>query len=321
MALIEAHKQLTLAEVNKAQGYLDTADILGEIAQRNEFLDEVPWFPSTHGSHTEQYKSKSLGKGAFTAANSAVPIIASSGDIMKEPVRLYQADSVVDDVVLKSADDAHAARDAQDTMNLEGIFQDFNKALLYANPAIEPDVFKSFDQRRKQIDKYCIDGGGTGIGLTSAWLFEFGKRGVFMIYNRSGSPGLKNEDRGRQMIPIGSANHYWGWVRHYEIWGGIVVANERSLQRYANITADGSASDFNPDNIIKMKAQLPTISGSSAILFVNRTIFAQIETFAFNKVNASLTIAELMGFGPILRIASIPVRPWEAISDDETQVA
>jgi hypothetical protein len=31
-------------------------------------------------------------------------------------------------------------------------------------------------------------------------------------------------------------------------------------------------------------------------------------------------LAELMRFGPILRIAGIPIRPWEAIAETETQV-
>ncbi|MDR2742170.1 MAG: hypothetical protein LBB98_08485 [Treponema sp.] len=113
MALLALNKKVTLAEVNKATGNLNAAEVISELAQTNSFIDEAPWFPSTHGSHNEQFKARTLGVGAFTAGNDAVPIVASVGDIVKEPVRLYQADSAVDNVILEAANDPAAARDAQ----------------------------------------------------------------------------------------------------------------------------------------------------------------------------------------------------------------
>jgi hypothetical protein len=324
MALLALNKKVTLVEVNKATGNLNAAEVISELAQTNSFIDEVPWFPSTHGSHNEQFKARTLGTGAFTAGNDPVPIIASTGDIVKEPVRIYQADSAVDNVILEAADDPAAARDAQDIMNLEGIMQDINHALLYASASQQPDAYLSFSDRRKALGDYCVDGGGTGSGLSSLWLFEFGKRGAYMTYNRAGAPGLRNEDKGLIHLPVYQADgvtprgYYWGWVRHYAFWAGIVIANNRGLQRLANLDP---ANPFPTDKFIEMTAQLPTMGGQNAIAFANRVTFAQIEKMCFNKANMSYSMVDIEGFGPVPRIAGIMIRPWEAISDNETAIA
>jgi hypothetical protein len=321
MALIQQNQTKTLAEVNKLSGNVDTGNILAELAQNNSLLDELPWFPSTHGSHNETFKAKSIGGGGFTKINGGIPIVGSSGDVFKEPVRLYEGESEVDDRLLTAADNPFAVRDAYDVMELEGILQGFNHELIYANPINNPDAFKGFALRRASLGPYCRDGGETGTGLTSAWLMELGKKGVFLTYGKSGSPGLKNEDRGRFRKPAADGNPYYVWVRHYEIWAGINIGNERAIQRYANIAADDSSGTFDPKVIISMKAQLPTIGGGSAVLFVNRSLFSQIEQAAWDKSNMAYTITDFKDFGPVVKVAGIYVRPEEAISENESAIA
>jgi hypothetical protein len=323
MALLIQNNQLTLAEVNKLSGNVETGDILAELAQNNSFLDEVPWFPSTHGSHNEVFKAKSLGKGAFTKINSGIPRVGAAGDVFKEPVRIYEGESEVDERLFKGADAPAEIRTNYDKMHLEGILQDFNHAIIYADQTADPDAFNGFAKRRGKVDgKYVRSGGGSGTDLTSAWLIEFGRRGVFFTYNKAGSPGLLNEDRGRHRVaaPDGTGE-MWAWIRHYEIWAGINVANERSLQRYANIESDDTTVSFDPKMLIRMKAQLVDPSGRSAVLFVPRTIFSQIEQAAWDKSNMSYTISNFEGFGPVVRCVGIIVRPWEAISEAESAIA
>jgi hypothetical protein len=321
MALLVQNNQLTLAEVNKLAGNTDTGNILAELAQTNTFLDEAPWFPSTHGSHNEVLKGKTLGGGKFTRVNTGIPVAGSSTDVFKEPVRIYEGESLVDERLLKGAEDPYTIRNIHDTLKLEGILQSFNHALIYSNEALDPDAFKSFSRRRAAIGKYCRDGGGTGTGLTSAWLMELGRKGVYLTYNKAGSPGLKNEDRGRHRVPAPDATgEMWAWIRHYEIWAGINIANERSLQRYANIDADDSAVSFDPKVIIQMKAQLADPSGRNAVLFANRSVFSQIEQAAWDKSNMAYSISNFEGFGPVVRCAGIIVRPWEAVSENESAI-
>jgi hypothetical protein len=319
MGVIKAYEKLTLAEVNAAAGYDDAMAVLGELGQRNEPIDEMPWFPATHGAHTEYYKARRLGSGDFTGAHDGVPVMSSSGNIIKEPVKLYQADSAVNDIVLKGADDPRAARDAQDAMNLEGFIQEWLDNLLYGDESADPDTFKSFDRRRAKLSTYCKGGGGTGSDLTSLWLLELGKAGFYLTYNKSGVAGIKNEDMGlhRQANPDDSTRMDYMWIRHYEIWAGIVLRNERALQRYANIESSGSSNIFDPSTFIGMKNQLPS-AGRYAVAFANRTLHGQIEANAYNKSNMAYSLRDIEGFGPVLHVAGVPVRMWETILDAET---
>lgn len=330
MAVLIQNKYLTLAEANKAAGNVETANLLADFQQRNKFLDEVPWFPATHGSHTEELRAKKLEGGDFTEINSGIPRIGSTADIIKESVKIYEGESIVDDRLLKFADDPYKARDNHDTMNLEGIFQDFNKRILYPADPGNTKAFKPLTERKNVIGgrkNFCFSAGGTGTGLTSAWLFEFGKKGFHFIYGKHSSPGLSNEDKGLHRIeaPDGKGAMY-GWVRHYAINSGIMEYRPNAFMRFANIDPNSEVTDGSPnylkirDIILKAKPFLPTPTGSNAVMFVSPSIYGQLEVQAYEKGNASITIREVENFGTLLRVAGIPVLPWDAITENEAEV-
>ena len=330
MAVLAQNKLLTLAEANKAAGNVETANLLADFQQRNAFLDEVPWFQTTHGSHTEELRAKKLEGGEFTEINSGIPQIGSSADILKETVKIYEGESVVDDRILQFADDPHKARDSYDTMNLEGIFQDFNKRILYPNAPDNTKAFKALTERKNTVggrQNFCYSAGGTGTGLTSAWIFEFGKKGFHFIYGKHTSPGLSNEDKGLHRIkaPDGNGDMY-AWIRHYAINSGMMEYKSNAFMRIANIDPNSEVTVDSPnylkirDIILKCKPFLPTPTGSNAVMFVSSSVYGQLEVQAYEKGNTLITIKEVENFGTLLRVAGIPVRPWDAISENESEV-
>jgi hypothetical protein len=199
MAVIAQNKPFTLAEANKMSGNIETGNLLADFQQRNAFLDEVTWFPSTHGSHTEELRAKYIEGGEFTEVNTGIPQIGGTADILKEPVKMYEGESVVADKILQFADDPYKARDSYDKINLEGIFQDFNKRILYPKDPGDSKAFRSLTERKNKLDpaNFVFSAGGTGTGLTSAWLFEFGMKGFHFIYGKHTSPGISNTDEGK----------------------------------------------------------------------------------------------------------------------------
>ena len=326
MAVIAQNKPYTLAEANKAAGNVELSNLLADFSQRNAFLDEVSWFPSTHGSHTEELRAKHLEGGDFTEINAGVPRVGGTSDILKENVKIYEGESEVDDRILMFADDPYKARDTYDTINLEGIMQDFNKRILYAKTPGDSKALVALTDRKNKIDpkNFCFSAGGTGTGLTSAWLFEFGKRGFHFFYGKHTSPGLSNEDKGmlNRLAPDGKGYNDV-WVRKYSINAGIAEYRPNAFMRIANISVDPDdiTHHLNPSTLIKRcKPFLPTPTGSSAVLFVPPSVYGQIEDMAFNKVNASITVSEIANFGTLVRIVNIPVRPWDAISENESEV-
>jgi hypothetical protein len=326
MAVLAQNKPFTLAEANKVSGNVETANLLADYQQRNAFLDEVTWFPTTHGSHTEELRAKHLEGGEFTEVNAGIPSVGGTADILKEPVKIYEGESIVPDKVLQFADDPYRARDIYDKINLEGILQDFNKRILYPKVAGDTKAFLSLTERKNKVDpkNFVFSAGGTGTGLTSAWLFEFGQKGFHFIYGKHTSPGLSNEDRGmlNRAAPDGNGYHDV-WIRRYSINAGIVEGSRRAFMRLCNIAVDpDDPAHFNPrDLILKMKPYLPTPGGGNAVLFVPPSVYGQIEAAAWDKGNATITISEIEGFGLLPRIVGIPVRPWDAISENESAVA
>ena len=322
MGILDSTKAMTLAEAAKRQGYDSQAAVLGELQKKNEFLDEVPFFPASHGSYHRYLKAKRLGKGDFSKINTGIPTITSGADEMTEPITLYEGQSIVDSRILDSVIDKTLVRDSEDILNLEGMFQDWMQGFIYQTGKI--GSLKSLTERRVAIDNlYTYSCGGTGSDLTSMWIFEFGEAGFHMRHNTSGSPGFSNEDKGLVYVPASDGNGFmWAWLRLYKIYAAIVCRNERSLLRIANIESDGETNNLidTYNVILKAKNQLQNV-GRDAMGFVNRTVKAQIDIMAFNKQNGAFSVRDITGFGPIVSIAGLPIRMMEGITDTESEVA
>lgn len=321
MGTLTAYRHVTLAEANKREGYDDQAAVLGELAPEEDFLDEVPWYPASNGSYHKFLQGKRLGTGSFSKANSPVPTISSNADELTEPIKLYEGDSEIDERVLNGAKDKRAVRDSEDMMNLKGMLSDWMYNLIYA--AGTPDAFKGLAERRPSLGDYCFGLSGTGSDLSSMWIFEFGPAGFHLRYNPSGSPGIKNEDRGRHKVPAPTGTgSYWAWIRHYEIWAAIVLRNERALIRLANIESAGSTNNLisGYKTLILAKNTLQNY-GKNAMGFVNRSVKAQIDTAAFEKSNAVLTIQDIKDFGPMTMFAGLPVRMMGSLLDTESAIS
>jgi hypothetical protein len=327
MAVLAQNTPFTLAEANKINGYTELGNLLSDFQQRNSFIDECPWYPTTHGSYTEEFRAKFLDEGDFTEINAGRPQLGSTGDIIKETVKIYEGESLVDDRLLHLADDPYRARDTRDRMNLEGMFRGFSRRLLYPKAAGDDKAIRSLTERKNKLDpgNFVFGAGGTGTGLTSAWLFEFGPADFHMVYNKAGSPGLKNEDQGMHKLPAPSGNGTFdAWVRKYEIIGNMIEGSRSCVMRYANISTDpaDTGEHFNPELLItSMKPYLRDPSGRNAVLFVPPAVYGQIELECYRKANVYYTLREIQGYGLIPMILGIAIRQWDSISENESAIS
>ena len=322
MANLTAYSTMNIAEANKRAGYDNFAAVLGDIAQRNEFLGQCPMYPASHGMENRAFQAKRIGSGTWSKANGPLQSISSEGDFLVEPVKMYEGDSQVDSRILDGADDPYKLRDSEDAMNLEGFLQGFTYDLFYVDNVAYPDALQSLSGRRGTLNaNYTFGAGGTGSDLTSLWTFEFGPAACYMVYNKGGTPGIKSKDMGleRVTVPTGTGQMR-AWVRHYEIWAGFVLRNNRAMIRYANIETAGSSNIFSATDYIKnVQAQLPNL-GKNAVAFGNRTLVGQITADAYNKSNAAYSLRDIEGFGPVTYIGNVPVRMLEALINTETAI-
>jgi hypothetical protein len=157
MAILNQNKPFTLAEANRMSGNVETANLLAEFQQKNDFLDEVPWFPTTHGSYTKEIRAKGLDGGEFTEANAGIPLIGGSTDVIEVAVKMYEAESRCDDRILQTADEPYQAREIYDKIKLEGFMQDFNRRLLYPKTANDDKAIRTLTERKAAISDDVSD--------------------------------------------------------------------------------------------------------------------------------------------------------------------
>ena len=318
MSTLTSYANMTLTEAYKRAGYDSQAAVIGELMKRNDFLAACPWYPASDGIFHKHLQATRLGVGAFGKANAPISSVSSTADEVVEPIKIYEGNSVIDERVLRTAKDKMKARDSEDAMNLEGMLQNWIYNLMYNNDTTTPDGFKGLAQRRASLNTYCVGGNGTGSDLTSMWLFEFGPTGFNLRYSENGTPGMLNEDRGRQLVtaPTGTGQ-MWAWVRYYAIIAAMELRDQRAMLRYANIETAGSSNTFASSTFIGLKNKLPNL-GRDAVAFANRTLKSQIEVLAYDKSNANYSIMEIENFGPVARVVGVPVLMMEALLDTET---
>jgi len=315
MSVIVSSQMMNIVEAHKREGYTDSISFLLELAMCNDLLQFAPWYPSSDGNFHKSIKAVRLGKGAFTKINGSIPTISSTSDTVTEPVTFYQADSLVDDSLLKGVKDKAAVRDSEDVANTQGFLNDWLYQVLY-NTDIT-DGIKGLAARRAAIDsKYTWSGGGDTGNQSSLYLMEFGKTGFNFRYPSGARPGISMDDRGMHYVESPDGNgSMWAWLRHFELIAGMEIKDERALQRLANISV--TADTITHGKWIKMKNQLPN-RGKDAVGFCNRTIHAIIETAAYDKSNGAFSIQDIEGFGPVTRFVGIPVMMMESILDTES---
>lgn len=321
MAGLTAFAQMTLPEAYKRLEYDSLAASLGELAQMIDLLDVMPWLKATNGAFNRQLQASGLGAGAFSRANQPVPTIASRGDLIEEPVKIYEAQSMVDERILQGVDDAWVVRDSEDGFNMEGAFQDWAYQIVYGNDGVNPDNFFSFSMRRAALTGYApyVFSGGASSNVSDAWIMELSPNTLYLCYPpNSGTPGFHNEDRGRIFAnsPTGSGQN-WFWARLYQIWAGIVLRNQRALMRYTNLATSGSSNTFSITDFVRFGKNILQNMGRNAFVFVNRTIKGQIEAQAYkDTANGALTVQAIEGYGPVTFIAGVPLRMHEGIPNN-----
>lgn len=326
MAGLSAYATMNLVEAVKRKDFDNLGASLGELAQLIDILDVMPWLKATHGLMNRQFQGSRLGSGTFSRANQPIPTISSTGDMIEEPVKLYEGESQIDERILQGVDDPLAVRDSEDGLNMEGAFQDWAYNLLYGNDGTAPDNFYSMSMRRAALTGYApyVFSGGAAANVSDAWLMELSPNTLCLVYpSNSGTPGFHNEDRGRQRVtsPTGTGQNY-AWCRLFQIWAGIVLRNNRALIRYTNLATSGASNTFSITDFVRFgKNQLQNF-GRNAFLFVNRTIKGQIEAQAYrDTANGALTVQAIEGYGPVTFVAGIPLRMHEGIPTNLTALS
>lgn len=302
---------------------LTVAEILTE---QNEIMQDAVWVQANGDTiHKVNYRTK-LPKGTHRRLNEGV--LASASQTADRVVGLasYYSRSVVDVDLVKIAPDATRFRMNEAKAHIEGMGQTWAQELIYGNKTDNVESFNGLanllgslkDGNNVSIPT-IIDAGGTGSNLTSIYAVVWGDNQAFCAYPKNTStPGsVEHTDVG--MVSVEDENKpggkYLAYEDYFSMKGGFCHVNPRAIGRICNINPTAT---FDEDLLIDLLNNMD-IGAGTPFLYLNRTMFGQIQKRVNDKANVNYSPVEVWG-RPQTSFLTVPLRRTDAILNTENQV-
>lgn len=317
-SMTDAMNLLELANRSNNKQLLPIADVL---SQENRILEDMPWIMSNKQTSHVITRAEYEPPGTWSQINRGVPSEAGRTIQVEEYMGTLESYSNVDDRLIRLAENKQQARSDEDMLHMRGMYKNFVENIVYGSLGDEARSFDGFMVRRGALGTNCYSAGGTGSDLTSIWIVQWGRQRVHGIYPKGSSGGIRMQDLGLRTKEVAGEGEYQVWKTHFEVSGGIAVHDERCLKRIANIETSGSTNIFDHDLLIQALVDLPD-SGQGAVIYVNKTIMAQMISNAVNKTNVNYTMDQPYGDKPpLVRFMGFPVKLVEQIINTESAVS
>lgn len=305
------------------------------LSRKNPIVRDVPILEAnqalTHvGSRTNAlptvYK-RALNDGVLKSAHKEVPVTA--------PMSLFEAMSFIDEEILNLAgSNKENVRQRKDAAFIEAMSQSVADEIFYGSVGDDVLGFNGLSTIFGLSTKYPNNDsswyynvqlqGGSGSDTTSIWAIEWGPEKCHLIYPKGTMAGIEVNDKGLQLVDgVTSYTKYWAWVTQFKWRCGLFVADERCVQRIANIETSGSDYTFDEDKLIAALERLPG-GGNDPMtrIYCNRTIKTQMRIKLKDKNNVHFTRDQgLGGGGPVLKFDDVPIETCDAILNTETAIS
>jgi hypothetical protein len=241
--------------------------------------------------------------------------------------------SEVDYSLWKIQNDPNTWRQQKDANKVEAMGQKAEDLVIYGNIGTDPGAFNGLGTRFNSSTTRpngsttypynVVLAGGSGGDTTSIFVVQWGVNKVYGIYPKNLPGGLQIEDLGKHTANTNTlaAPKYMEVLRTHFAWHlGLVVEDERCVQRLANIEVSGSANIFDEDQLITLLNNLPDRGAApGTIIYASRSICNQLDIAAKDKMNVRYEVDNVWG-GNVTMFKGIPVRLAEGISEAETAV-
>jgi hypothetical protein len=306
----------------------------------------LPMKPSNNILSNIAVRTDSLPVASTRTFNQGIQPTAAKNAPISDPIALFEDYSEVDKDLWELQNDPNAWRADQDMNHVEGLFQLMESTLIYGSLSQNAGAFNGLATRFNNKESYpngdqswvpnVWDGGGSSVtNVTSAWMIEFGDDSVYGIYPPNTPAGLSIRDLGEvtKELATGTAstglNYLYQVLRTLLRWYmGIQIADERCVQRIANInpTALSSPGTFDENIFIQAKNWLPRAGEApGTVILVNRNLKTQIDIRAVSqKINTYFTPPSdnsMDVFGKaVTKFQNIPIYVAEKILSTETAI-
>lgn len=313
---------LTVAEVAKRINPDGTPAKIAELLEQlNDILANFPAFQanearshvSTVRSHLPTVKARKINAGAFRSASGTKQI--------REKLCLLETWCEIDEQLIDHEPDPRQARLNELKAFLEATMQEFSRQIIYGDEAVDETELIGLATRYNALGANCVSAGGSGNDLTSVYLIELGDMAVHLVYPRgNNNVGIDNQDNGKVRITDANGNPYMAYSSKITCEYGLVVKDERAVQRIANVESAGTSANFASDTVVAQLIyaiqRLPR-AGENAVILCNRDVKAQFNIYALNKANGFYTSKEITG-KPITVFQDIPILRVDKILSTES---
>lgn len=344
MATHALRDQLTLVELAKrtlSGQHLTIAEVL---AETNEVLTDAVWIESNQPTSHITSKRVNLPSGTWRKVNSGVYREASTTKQIVETIGMCEAYSVVDKFLVDIAPNPREFRSQEDLAFVEGLSQTLADILFKDNSGVcdgdmtlYPERFNGFPIRWADVSdndnvRTPATTGDTAGACTSIWIIQWSPSMVHLVYPKGSKMGIEVRDLGEQTVQTGlmttgtdistvsssgAISEYQAYRTHFKIAAGLVVRDDRCVQRYCNIEdVITGAGLFDEDDLIKAINALP-YQGKNAVMYANQTMKNKLDIAAKDSGNLAAAMIEDVFGKPITSFRGVPVRRVDAITMTE----
>lgn len=290
-------------------------------------------------------RTDSLPVASTRLWNQGIQPTSSKNTPLNDPIMMFEDYSEVDKDLWEIQNSPNEWRSDQDLNHIQALFQLMESTLFYGSIATNAGQFNGLATRFNNLESYpngdqswqpnVWNGGLASGNATSAWIIEFSPDSLYGIYPPNTPAGLSVRDLGEVTKETSastgagpSLNYLYQVLRTMLRWYmGIQIADERSVQRIANINPTALASSNFDENIfIEAKNWLPNAGeGPGTVILVNRALKTQIDIRAVSqKINAytNFNSNETDVFGrSVTKFQNIPIYVAEKILSTEAVVS
>ena len=296
---------------------LEVAEVLAEI---NDFVNDSFWTESNQQFSHKHVRRLALPQGTYRRFNKGVPTEASQTVDIVEDIGMLSTYSELDKDLVEGNNNPKLFRWQEDKGFLEGLAQTFADTFIYGNRATDPEKINGLATRYNAVGGNVWSAGGSGDDLTSIWIVQWGLDKVFFVYPRgSATVGIRVVDKGQVTLEDDDGNKFEGYRTFFESKHGLVIRDERSVQRICNIETSGETNIFDPKILVRAINHMP-MKAKGAVIYVNETIGSQMDNNAMDKTNVYYTSREVYG-QPVTFFRGIPVHRCDAILDTESALS
>ena len=320
MSDLKIRGQLTLIELAKRTHNKELLTIAEVMNEDNEFLSDAVWVEANDLTSHVHTRRVSLPTGSWRRLNEGVDEESSATKQIRESIGLLEAFSKVDAFLVDNAPNPTAFRTAEDMSFVEGLSQNAVESAFYGNIATDPEEINGFAVRPaydKLADANVWTCGGSGSDVTSIYIVQWGANKVHFVYPRaSKSFGISRVDLGKSVAYDSAYNPFMAYWSNFTFSMGLVIHDDRNVQRICNIEPTGSSNIFDEDQLIKALNHMPG-RGAGAMIYMNETMLSQMDIRVKDKSNVDWQPGEAFG-APVVMFKGHPVRKVDQIVNTET---